>query len=42
MHKLIDEMHKEKYEQDQDGCLCSGKACSRSTQYLNKKGESFI
>ncbi|MCM1001969.1 hypothetical protein [Wolbachia pipientis] len=43
IYKLIDEKHKEKEcKQDQDGCLCSGKACSRSTQYLNKEnGQSF-
>jgi hypothetical protein len=37
VYKLIDGEHKEKCEQGQDGCLCSGEACSRSTQYLNKK-----
>ncbi|MGL9731231.1 MAG: hypothetical protein ACR5KX_00030 [Wolbachia sp.] len=41
VYKLIDGKRKEKCEQGQDGCLCSGKACSRSTQYLNKKGEPF-
>lgn len=41
VYKLIDGRRKEKCEQGQDGCLCSGEACSRSTQYLNKKGEPF-
>ncbi|MCM1000880.1 MAG: hypothetical protein KTV72_00875 [Wolbachia endosymbiont of Melophagus ovinus] len=42
VYKLIDGKRKEKCEQGQDGCLCSGKACSRSTQYLNKEnGQSF-
>lgn len=41
VYKLIDGERKEKCEQGQDGCLCSGEACSRSTQYLNKKGEPF-
>ncbi|MDR2609040.1 MAG: hypothetical protein LBC06_00405 [Rickettsiales bacterium] len=38
VYKLIDGKHEEKKcKQGQDGCLCSGEACSRSTQYLNKK-----
>lgn len=42
VYKLIDGKREEKdCKQGQDGCLCSGKACSRSTQYLNKKGEPF-
>lgn len=42
VYKLMDGKRKEKCEQGQDGCLCFGKACSRSTQYLNKEnGQSF-
>ncbi|MDR0288493.1 MAG: hypothetical protein LBH78_00300 [Rickettsiales bacterium] len=37
VYKLIDGKREEECEQGQDGCICSGKACSRSTQYLNKK-----
>ncbi|NUX01131.1 hypothetical protein GO685_01150 [Wolbachia endosymbiont of Madathamugadia hiepei] len=37
VYKLIDGERKEKCEQGQDGCLCLGEACSRSTQYLNKE-----
>ncbi|MGL9718219.1 MAG: hypothetical protein ACR5K9_06070 [Wolbachia sp.] len=42
VYKLVDGKREEKCEQGQDGCLCSGKVCSRSTQYLNKEnGQSF-
>ncbi|MCA4775387.1 hypothetical protein IHO40_04805 [Wolbachia endosymbiont of Mansonella ozzardi] len=42
VYKLIDGGSKEKCEQGQDGCICSGEACSRLTQYLNKEdGQSF-
>ncbi|NSM56696.1 hypothetical protein HET73_04555 [Wolbachia endosymbiont of Atemnus politus] len=37
VYKLIDGKREEKCEQGQDGCLCFGEACSRSTRYLNKK-----
>ncbi|MDG7052844.1 MAG: hypothetical protein LKM45_03065 [Wolbachia endosymbiont of Alcedoecus sp.] len=42
VYKLMDGERKEKCEQGQDGCLCFGEDCSRSTQYLNKEdGQSF-
>ncbi|MDG7052920.1 MAG: hypothetical protein LKM45_03470 [Wolbachia endosymbiont of Alcedoecus sp.] len=42
VYKLIDGKREEKCEQGQDGCLCFGEDCSRSTQYLNKEdGQSF-
>jgi|GEM_PF-5635212 len=37
VYKLIDGKREGECEQGQDGCICLGKACSRSTQYLNKK-----
>ncbi|MDR2977862.1 MAG: hypothetical protein LBU56_00170 [Rickettsiales bacterium] len=42
VYKLIDGGRKEKCEQGQDGCICSGEACSRSTQYLNKKNNKLF
>ncbi|WP_374698492.1 hypothetical protein [Wolbachia endosymbiont (group B) of Limnophora tigrina] len=43
VYKLIDAEHKEVIcKQGDDGCICFGGVCSRSTRYLNKKdGSSF-